>query len=170
MTDARFGTTTFRRLEGRDGQISYDFYVMGMSQTAIAEKYEITQGRVSQILSAMRADIDATTRDDVRAGILARTEHYRRVMADLVEREGAPVTAGKDGRVVTDPVTGEVVRDYGARVNAMRELRALDERMAKLFGTDEPTRTKTDLTVTGEAEQASELAAEARTDLDEGCG
>lgn len=163
-----------RRLEGRDGQIAYDYYVRGMSQMAIGEKYGIVHQRVSQVLAEIRADIDAKTREDHRAEIAQRTEQYRRVMADLLEREGAPVTAGKDGQVVYDPETTgpdgkpTVVRDYGLRVNAMRELRALDERLAKLYGTDAPTRSIADLTITGEADKASDLAAEARADLDEG--
>lgn len=162
----RFGGTLDRRLEGRDGQIAYDFAVLGMSQLAIAEKHGISQQRVSQILAENRRQTDSITVADHRAQMLDRITAYRRSLAELAEMEGAPVTAGKDGQVVTDPETEQVVRDYSLRLNATKELRALDERLAKLVGADEPAKLRTDVTVTGASEAASQLAAEAVADLD----
>lgn len=163
--DQRFGGTLDRRLEGRDGQIAYDFAVLGMSQYALADKHGISQQRVSQILAENRRQTDAVTVADHRAEMLDRITAYRRSMAELAEMEGAPVTAGKDGQVVLDPETGVVVRDYSGRMNATKIMLQVDERLAKLVGTDEPSKLRTDLTVTGAGDAAALLAAEASTDL-----
>jgi transcriptional regulator with XRE-family HTH domain len=157
-----------RRLEGRDGQISYDFAVLGMSQIAIAEKHGISQQRVSQILAENRKHTDSITVADHRAQMLDRITAYRRSMAELAAMEGAPVTAGKDGQVVRDPDTDVVVRDYSGRINATKTMLQIDERLAKLVGTDEPTRTRADVTVHGEQDGQDALAREAAADLDEG--
>jgi hypothetical protein len=155
------------RLGERDARIAAD-YAFGMSQEKLGQKYELSQQRVSEILAAVRAEHDATTREDHRAAIAARIAEHHRMLRELAEMEGAPVTAGKDGDVVTDPESGEVVRDYSGRLNAIRTMLAVDERLAKLIGTDAPTRSISDITITGEADKASDLAAEARADLDEG--
>jgi hypothetical protein len=158
------------RLGDRDAKICAD-YAFGMTQAAIAEKYDLGQQRVSQILADQRARHDATTREDHRAAIAERVAEHHRMLRELAEMEGAPVTAGKDGQVVYDiGPNGKqvVVRDYSGRINAIRAMLAVDERLAKLIGTDAPTRSVTDVTITGEADKASDLAAEARADLDEG--
>lgn len=163
----RFGGVPERRLEGRDGEIVYDWSVRGMSQDAIAIKHGLTQPRISQILAAARKQTASITVEDERAAMRDRINAYRRTLAELVDMRGAPVTAGKDGRVVLDPEGGEVVRDHGTRVAALAQMARLDERLAKLMGLDEPAKVKTDVTVTGASEAASVLAAEAVADLDE---
>lgn len=166
MNSARFGDE-LRRLDGRNGEIAHRYYMLGESQRQIGEALGIGQQRVSQILAEIRGEIDGTTREDVRAGMAQRMASLRNAMAKLVDMDGTPVTAGKDGTVVVDPESGEVVRDYGLRVNAAREIRAIEERLAKLYGADEPTRVKTDMTVHGETEVVSSLAEEARAALNE---
>jgi hypothetical protein len=161
------------RLGERDARIAAD-YAFGMSQEKLGQKYELSQQHISTILAAIRAEHDATTREDHRASIVARVAEHHRMLRELAEMEGAPVTAGKDGDIVYDPtVTGPdgkpvVVRDYSGRLNAIRTALAVDERLAKLIGTDAPTRSITDMTITDEPNKASDLAAEARAALDEG--
>ena len=157
-----------RRLDGRNGEIAHRYYMLSQSQQEIADDLQISQSRVSQILTDIRADIDATTREDIRAGIAQRMASMRNAMAELVEMDGMPVTAGKDGAVVKDPENDVVVRDYSLRVKAAQEIRAIEERLAKLYGADEPTRTRTDVTIHGEQDGQDALAREAAADLDEG--
>lgn len=164
----RFGGIPTRRLEGRDGEIVYDWSVRGMSQPAIAEKHGISQPRVSKILAEARKQTDSITVEEERTALRQRIGAYRASLAELVDMKGAPVTAGKDGNVVLDPEGGEVVRDYGTRVAALGQMVRLDERLAKLMGLDEPAKVKTDVTVTGAAEAASALAVEVAHDLNEG--
>jgi DNA-binding CsgD family transcriptional regulator len=167
-SDVRLGGK-IRRLDGRNGEVARRYYLHGHTQQAIADDLGISQSLVSDILKRARTELDGTTRESVKADITARLGQLRESLAELLEMEGAPVTAGKDGTVVNDPETGAVVRDYGLRVNAARELRALDERLAKLHGADEPAKVKTDVTVHGESERAELLAAEvaAQAGLDE---
>lgn len=138
-----------------------------MSQRAIAEKHGISQQRVSEILAENRKHTDSVTVAEHRAQMLDRITAFRRALAELAEMEGAPITAGKDGNVVLDPETNQVVRDYGLRLNATKAMVQLDERLAKLVGTDEPSKLRTDVTIHGEAEGTNSLADEARADLDE---
>jgi hypothetical protein len=58
------------------------------------------------------------------------------------------VTAGKDGEVVRDPETEEIVRDYGLRLSTVDRLVKLDERLAKLTGADAPQKVEGSLTAT----------------------
>lgn len=168
-SNARFGGQ-LRRLEGRNGEIARRYFLHGHTQQAIADDLGISQSRVSQLLGEVKDELAGTKPETVKEEITARLGQLRQTLAELVEMDGAPVTAGKDGDVVTDPETHAVVRDYSLRVNAARELRALDERLAKLYGADEPAKTKTDVTIHGEDERAGALAAElaARAGLDEG--
>lgn len=157
-----------RRLDGRNGEIARRYFLRGQSQREIADDLGIGQQRVSEILTEIKKDIAGTTKESVRADITARLSQLRESMAELIEMDGAPVTAGKDGTVVLDPESGVVVRDYALRVNAARELRALDERLAKLHGADEPTRVTQNVTIHGEDDRTMALASEITAGLDEG--
>lgn len=164
----RYGGLPTRRLEGRDGEIVYDWAVRGMSQPAIGQKHGLSQQRISEILAAARKETETVTREEERTALRQRIAAYRRSLAELVDMKGAPVTAGKDGQVVLDPEGGEVVRDYGTRVAALGQMVRLDERLAKLLGLDDPVKVKSDVTVTGLAEASSALAEQAAADLNEG--
>ena len=102
------------RLDGRDGQV-WAAYISGVTQEAIARQHGVTQQRVSQILSEIRASIGDVARTD--AALLAQ------------ERTDALLSAVWPGAMQGDP------RAVGA---ALRVL----ERMAKATGSDavEPLR------------------------------
>lgn len=118
----------------------YDLYLNhGWTQAQLASFYRLSRATVSNDLAAYRASIPEPSREDMRRQHLDELERIRKSMLDLVEREGAPVTAGKDGVVVVDPETRAVVRDYSLRIQASRELLRVIERQAKQFGTDAPT-------------------------------
>jgi hypothetical protein len=102
------------RLEGRDGQV-WAAYVGGATQEAIARQHGVTQQRVSQILSEIRATIGDSARLD--AALLAQER------TDALLAAVWPAAMGGDPKAV------------GA---ALRVL----ERQAKALGTDavEPLR------------------------------
>lgn len=54
-----------RPIEGRTGQVWYMYAVLSMTQPRIAEVLEITQGRVSQIVTKVREGIEKQTRDEI---------------------------------------------------------------------------------------------------------
>ncbi|MBE4791727.1 hypothetical protein [Streptomyces caniscabiei] len=96
------------RLDGRDGQV-WAAYISGATQEAIARQHGVTQQRVSQILSEIRASIGDVARTD--AALLAQ------------ERTDALLAAVWPAAMSGDP------KAVGA---ALRVL----ERQAKALGTD----------------------------------
>lgn len=98
------------RLEGRDHEI-WQRYVGGWTQARLAAEYEVSQQRISQVLSEIRASIPDTARTD--AALLAR------------ERTDALLAAVWD-----DAMSG----DTRAVTAALRVL----ERQARALGTDAP--------------------------------
>lgn len=148
-----------RRLEGRNGDI-WRWYVRGMTQEALAEKYEISQAQVSRIIAQVRESIPPEDKDKVRQEHLELARSMREELAKLVEMRPAPVTAGKDGDIVRDPETNDPVWDHSGRMAAMDRLRAWIERESKLLGVDAPTKTEVGVSLS-ETEAARALAAEA---------
>lgn len=111
----------------------------GLTQAQLAAEYGLNRTTVWTDLSEARKAIPQPTRESIRADHIEQLERIRKSMLELVEMEGVPVTAGKDGRVVLDPVTCAPVRDYSARIAASRELIKVIERQAKQLGSDAPT-------------------------------
>lgn len=134
------------RLSGRNGQIWRD-YIRGMTQEALAEKYKISQQRVSQVIARVRDSIPESTREEL---IQREIEFLDRLSAEVMElwdQQAAPVTVGKDGDVLYDPETGELVRDHGGRLRALETALKVRQRMAELLGLNAPTKLQTDGTV-----------------------
>lgn len=123
-------------------------YASGRTQASIGEEHGISQKAVSEIIQrhrAARGPVDKAEEINRAADILDRMIEEA---ARLVDLEGAPVTAGKDGLVVVDPEHkgphGEpvYVRDYSGRLAAIDRVRSLLERKAKLLGLDSATKTE----------------------------
>lgn len=134
-------------LTEREAEVYELTVVNRLSQLKIAERLGISQPRVSQILSEARAKLPAPDLAAIRAAALAMHERVQREALALAEMEGAPVTAGKDGTVVYDPITGLVVRDYAGRVNALRLALAADQEIRKLMGADAASKVESTATV-----------------------
>ncbi len=135
------------RLEGRNGEIWHHYAVKRWTQERIAEKYGISVQRVSQIIADERERLGPIDREEM---IRKSAELYAANIAklqELVELEGAPVTAGKDGDLVIDPVTGKHVRDYSARMAAIKLINDTDAQVRKLFGLDAATKVESTATV-----------------------
>lgn len=141
-------------------------WMHGESQASIGQRYGLTQSRVSEILREIRQSMPQVTRDEMIERERAYLDNLRQIIMDLAGREGAPVTAGKDGFVVRDPDSGDVVRDYSLRVAAVREGRALNERLSRMLGLDAAQRV--DITTTQATAEAEQAAAEAAAFLAEG--
>lgn len=121
---------------------------MGWSQQRVADHFGLSQSTVSDIIARHRASL----------GPINKAEHINQaadVLDDLIEQAIAiahskpmPVTAGKDGVVVRDPETGEVVRVHSERLAAMQTVKALQESKRKLLGLDSATKVETTGSVT----------------------
>lgn len=123
-------------------------YARGRTVGALARDYGITPQTISEIIQRYRAKqgpIDKAEEIAKAAELLDRL--IEEAMA-LVEMEGAPVTAGKDGLVVVDPERKGphdepvYVRDYSGRLAAIDRVRSLQERKARLLGLDSATKTE----------------------------
>jgi TrfB transcriptional repressor len=146
------------RLEGRNGLIWRQHVIDGRTQEDVAQEHGITQERVSQIIAQVRASIPEQDRAQMVGDTLEVLRELHRTAMDLVRKAGAPVTAGKDGDVLYDPETGEVVRDYALRLNALKGAVAVSESMRRLVGLDAAR--GLDVNVTGAEDAAARKVAE----------
>lgn len=134
----------------RNSAMFSDYYVHNMTQADIAVKYGVSAGTVSEALLKVRqATVDFAA---MRAESLALLAEARRRQLEIASKKGAPVTAGKDGFIVVDPDTGEVVRDYGQTLTALRDFVKTDAEIAKRFGLDAPQKAEVATTVRYEVE------------------
>lgn len=123
-------------LTDRERLIWHAYAVRRRTQEEIGAEFGISQQRVSVILKDIKAKMPAPDLNAMRAEVLAMLEENYRRATELIEMDGAPVTAGKDGDVVYDPESGGVVRDYGGRIAAMKVLNETTAHARKLLGLD----------------------------------
>lgn len=138
-------------------------YCQGWTQPQIAEHFKIDQSTVSDDFKAYREAMPALSRETM-------IQRHHDTLADITRRldeisrlDAPPVTAGKDGDVVRDPETGEVVRDYGAQVTALGQIRATLAQEAKLAGLNAADKVEVSgsVTVAGSVDaELNELAAQ----------
>lgn len=151
------------RLLDRNGKIWLE-YCAGRTQEHLAAKYDISTGRVSQIIAQVRSSLPETKRAEEIQRSLDMLRELRAGAVEIYELAPAPVFVGKDGDVARDPDNGEVVRDYSGKLRALESAVKVDESIRKLLGLDEPKR----LDIGGEAAEAAaavRLAEEARARL-----
>ena len=117
-----------------------------MVQQDIAEKYGVSQPYVSQTLLRLRKE-GKVDHDMFRAQSVATLAEIRRRQLEISEMTAAPVTAGKDGLVVIDPETNEVVRDYAGVLRALADAANTDDKLAKRLGLDAATKAEVASTV-----------------------
>jgi len=148
------------QLEGRNGKIWRRCIIEQAHQADVAREFGISQSRVSQIIRQVRATIPDRDREEMVQDTIEVLQELHRTAMDLMRRAGAPVTVGKDGDVLYDPETGEVVRDFSLRLNALKGALSVSESMRRLVGLDAAK--GLDVNVTGaETEQARKLAEDA---------
>lgn len=145
------------RTSGRNGSI-WRQYVNGQTQESLAAEYGLSRERIAQIIRAVRDSIPRQAREEV---ITESVELLRRLRMEALavwESAAAPVTAGKDGDVLTDPETGQVVRDHGGRLRALDTVLKVMEREARLLGLDEAQKIDVGAGERAAAERAAEAA------------
>lgn len=128
-----------RRLSDRDGSIWVDF-CSGVTQAALARQHGVSEVRIGQIVKSVRDSIPASDRGEILLESLELIRRIQREAIKLVEMTGAPVAVGKDGTVLRDPDTDEVVRDYSLRTKAAELALKANDTLAKRLGLDSPTK------------------------------
>lgn len=136
-------TQPMEPLTEREEEIWRLYCVSRLSQQAIADRFEISNQRVSQILAAIRLKLPPVDIDAVRQQSLRLHQDIQRRAFEIADMNGAPITAGKDGDVVYDPEDNSVARDYGGRIAAMRLALEADKEIRKLLGADAASKTET---------------------------
>ena len=145
-----------QRLEGRNGAIWAD-YCAGYTQDHLAERYGLSQTRISEIIAAVRASIPPTDLDEARQRHLDGVAELQRAAVELARAPLAP--AYSNGRMMVDE-NGAPIRDVGARLSALKVATGITERVSKLLGTDAPAKVQHGLTDAAQ-EAAAKAAAEA---------
>jgi hypothetical protein len=145
-------------LAGRNGRIWRD-WCRGASQDALAERYGVSQPRISQIVNEIREGIT----EDERADLVKQETDLLRmlrdeVLADVYDADPAPLIAGKDGAIVRDE-NGNVVKDHSGRLAGLAAAEKLTARLHRVLGLDAPQ--KVDIGLNGEADAAKKAAGEA---------
>lgn len=142
-----------RRLEGRDGEI-YRAWVLGTTQEALADRFEISNQRVSQIIAAVRANLPEEDIAERRARALEALDLMSVVAAEVVALE--PSQAWSNGRPMTNE-DGSPVLDYSTRLAGLDRFLKVADRQAKVLGLDAAV--KAEVTVNERAREAAASAA-----------
>jgi hypothetical protein len=142
-------------------------YCSGWTQTEIARKYGLSQARISVILAGVRSSLPERKREDLIDRELAFLDGIRKRAIELTQMLPAPVTAGRDGAVVRDPVTDEVVRDFSGHVQGFKLAIESHDRFVRMLGLNQPqeinvqmTQAETVAAQTAAAESAARMMTE----------
>jgi transcriptional regulator with XRE-family HTH domain len=147
------------RLEGRNGEI-WARHVAGWTQERIADEYDISQQRVSRIISEIRNSIPEEERKHLIALSAERLDRALAAAFDVLGREHYVVNGGcivheiveyardDDGNYLLDkderPKAAKLAKliDDGPTLAAIDRIAKLDTEYRKLFGLDAPTKTE----------------------------
>lgn len=131
----------------RDIEI-YERAMRGERTGDLATEYGLSHSRVAGIVNEVARNMPEVDVSHLRALTAARLEFMFGKVLELVDKEGAPTFTQRGDMLVDE--NGEPVRDYGLRLRALAELRALDAALAKRFGLDAPTQAEVKATVSYE--------------------
>ncbi len=142
-------------LEGRNGQI-WKLYCRGMNQEALAQRFDLSQVRISQIIAQVR---DAIPVEDRAAIVKREIDFLDTVRAEVMELwdKGPNKAYAANGREL------EGVEDHAGRLAALARAESLTARLHRVMGLDAPQ--KVDLNVTGEEEATRKAAADSLAHL-----
>lgn len=148
-------------LAGRNGRIWRD-YCRGSTQAELAEKYGLSQQRVSQIVNEVKDSIPLEERTDLIRQETDLLRALRKEVLELWDAEPAPLIHGPRAEIVRDE-NEEVVKDHTGRLAALARAESLTARLHRVYGLDAPA--KLDLSLAGEEEAAKRAAGEALAHL-----
>lgn len=150
------------RLMGRNGAIWRE-YCRGALQEDLALKYKLSQAQISAAIATVA---DSVPQQERAALIAQEVDFFRELRIQVLElwynTTGAPVTVGRDGTVLWDPESNEIVRDHTGRLNAVRVAESISARMHKLLGLEASQKVEIH---TGEEDATRTAAAEAHVFL-----
>lgn len=140
---------------GRNGNI-WAAHIAGANQQQLADAFDLSVQRVSQILDQVRKSIPADEKAQVRTMRLELLNELKMQMMEIALSDAPPAFA-PNGKPHFDPETHKTVRDVSVKLNAVDRLLKIDERIAKATGTDSAV--EHTVQVSAEAQQATLDAA-----------
>lgn len=148
-------------LAGRNGRIWKEF-CRGASQAELAQKYNLSPQRISQIINETRDSIPFEERDALVKQEMDLLRDLRKEVLELWDADAAPLIHGPRAEIVRDE-NDNVVRDHSGRLAALARAESLTARLHRVLGLDAPA--KLDLNLSGEEEAARKAGADALTRL-----
>jgi hypothetical protein len=148
-------------LAGRNGRI-WKEYCRGATQAELAEKYNLSQARISQIIIECRDAIPFEERDNLVKQETDLLRELRKEVLELWDAAAAPLIHGPRAEIVRDE-HDNVVRDHSGRLAALARAESITSRLHRVLGLDAPQ--KVDLSLAGEEEATRKAAADAITRL-----
>lgn len=141
---------------GRNGKI-WAAHMAGLNIQQIADAFDLSNQRVSQILDQIRKAIPNDEKATIRTMRLELLNELKAQCMEIALADAAPAFA-PNGKAHVDPTTGAVVRDYAYKLNAVDRLLKIDERIAKATGTDSAV--EHTVQISAEAQQATKDQAD----------
>jgi lambda repressor-like predicted transcriptional regulator len=129
----------------------------GWTMPQIARHYGLETSTISDDLRIYREALPPQTREQMIDRHHAKLAEINQRLDEIAQLPAPPVTAGAQGNLVFDPETGEIVRDYAARVAALREQRTTLAQEAKLAGLNAADKVEVTGSVTFEGSVDAEL-------------
>ena len=144
-------------LMGRNGRIWAAHTIGGCNLEQLAEAFNLTPQRISQILDQVRKAIPVDERDAIKQERREVLNELKAMCMEMALADPAPAFA-PNGKPHYDPETRRAVRDYSTRLQAIDRLLKIDERIAKMTGTDHAV--EHTVQVSAEAQQATKDSAD----------
>jgi hypothetical protein len=129
----------------------------GWTMPQIARHYGLETSTISDDLRIYREALPPQTREQMIDRHHAKLAEINQRLDEIAQLPAPPVTAGAQGNLVFDPETGEIVRDYAARVMALREQRTTLAQEAKLAGLNAADKVEVSGAVTVEGSVDAEI-------------
>jgi transcriptional regulator with XRE-family HTH domain len=146
-----------RKKEGRNGEV-WRLYCQGVTQDALAERFQVSQARISQIVQEVRASIPEVDRAQLLMREVEFLDQARVAFMELADAE-MPPAFDKNGAILFDE-KGNVVRDVATRLAALEAAQRTGDRLAKRLGLDATVKVDVDVSAAAQ-ETAAALAAAA---------
>jgi hypothetical protein len=139
---------------GRNGNI-WAAHIAGANQQQLADAFDLSIQRISQILDQVRKSIPADEHEEIKRRRTELLDTLKMECMEIALQDAAPAFAPNGKPLMFD---GKPVLDYSGKLAAVDRLLKIDERLAKATGTDSALQHR--IEVTAEAVEATKSDAD----------
>jgi hypothetical protein len=110
----------------------------GVPAREIAEAFHLTEASIYNILAQCKREFPPEEQTMIKEFRAEIAEQMKRMVVDVTQKayQNPPPAFAPNGKPQVDPMTGELVRDMSTFFNGVAAWSKLDERIAKLTGSD----------------------------------